>query len=80
LKFVSLLILSPGVVAPRFECSHSTKAQSYSLTVETNCTLSTFCLDDYRSKVIESQVAIDAESISKRPMFFRVSRKTTDAQ
>jgi hypothetical protein len=31
-------------------------------------------------EVIESQVAIDTESISKRPMFFKVSRKTTDAQ
>ncbi|MDG2198497.1 MAG: hypothetical protein P8O70_16790 [SAR324 cluster bacterium] len=31
-------------------------------------------------EVIESQVASDTESISKRPMFFRVSRKTTDAQ
>ena len=31
-------------------------------------------------EVIESQVAIDAESISKHLMFFRVLRKTTDAQ
>jgi len=31
-------------------------------------------------EVIESQVAIDAEGILKRPVFFRVSRKTTDAQ
>jgi hypothetical protein len=31
-------------------------------------------------EVIESQVVIDVESILKRPVFFRVLRKTTDVQ